>query len=205
MMAVGGSSCGAGPWVVSVKIDAEFGAVLHGHGALNGILQLAHIAGPFKMFEGLERLRTDAENALLRRIGVLLEEVIGEKLDIFAAIAQRRHLDGNDAHAIVKIFTEGTVRDHLLQVLVGGSDHAYVDGRFLGASDGADGALLQYAQQLYLHGDAHLADLVEEDGAAAGHLEQPALVLAGPGERALHVAEELAFQKRFRKSTAVDG
>ncbi len=41
----------------------------------------------------------------------------------------------------------------------------------LGAADPLDLALLEHAQQLGLQARAHLADLVEEDGAAVGRLE----------------------------------
>ena len=76
---------------------------------------------------------------------------------------------------------------------------------------GAIGAdLLQLAgfeepQQQTLHPQRHLADFVEEDGAAVGHLELALLVAIGAGEAALDVAEELRFEQRFGQAGAVDG
>ena len=65
------------------------------------------------------------------------------------------------------------------------------------AADALEPAFLEDAEQLGLHGQRNLADLVEEDGAAVGQLE-PALALAdGAGEGPFLVAEELAFQQRF--------
>jgi len=49
-----------------------------------------------------------------------------------------------------------------------------------------------------------LADLVEEEGAAAGELEAAGLVLDGSGEGALDVAEELGFEEFAGQSGAVD-
>src|SRR6185437_15387195 len=68
----------------------------------------------------------------------------------------------DDAHAIVKIFTERAVSDHLTQVSIGGGDHAHIHGRFLRAAYRAYSALLQHAQQFDLHGDAHLADFIQK-------------------------------------------
>ena len=55
--------------------------------------------------------------------------------------------------------------------------------------------LLQDAQQLDLQLGAHAGDFVEEDGAAVGRLETAGLVVDGPGERSLDVAEQLAFEQ----------
>ena len=65
-------------------------------------------------------------------------------------------------------------------------------------------ALLQHAQQLHLHDRAHLADLVEEDRALLGDLDQPLLVAVGAGERAAHVAEQLGVEQRLGQRAAVD-
>ncbi len=65
-------------------------------------------------------------------------------------------------------------------------------------------ALLQHAQQLGLQVGRHLADLVEQQRAALGHLEQPFLVDRRAGERALLVAEQLRLDQVLRDGRAVD-
>ncbi len=82
---------------------------------------------------------------------------------------------------------------HLLaQVPVGGGDDAHVHPLQILAADAAELTLLQHAQQLGLRGERHLPDLVEEDGAAVGQLEEPLPERGGAGEGALLVPEELA-------------
>src|SRR5690606_15940145 len=68
-----------------------------------------------------------------------------------------------------------------------------------------DGPGLQHAQQVYLHGERHLADLVEEHGAARSVVEQPFAVLVGAGECAPQVAEQLALHQVLGHGPAVDG
>jgi hypothetical protein len=72
-----------------------------------------------------------------------------------------------------------------------------------GASDRPHRALLQHPEQFHLHGQRHFADFVEEDGAAAGHFEESALVLIGSCESSLQIAEELALQQSFREGSAI--
>ena len=66
-------------------------------------------------------------------------------------------------------------------------------------------AVLEHAQQLGLHAEGHLADLVEEERPPAGQLEPPLLLPVGAGERAALVAEELALQQLLGQGGAVDG
>ena len=65
--------------------------------------------------------------------------------------------------------------------------------------------LCERAQELDLEARRHLADLVEEERAAVGFLEQALLVRGRARERALDVAEELRLEERLGKRRAVDG
>ena len=74
----------------------------------------------------------------------------------------------------------------------------------LGAADPLELLLLEQPQDLRLRQRGHLADLVEEDGAAVALLELADPLAVGPGERALLVPEQLALQQRFGDGGAVD-
>jgi hypothetical protein len=63
----------------------------------------------------------------------------------------------------------------------------------LRAADRRELALLQHAQELGLHHEPHVPDLVEEQRAGVGRLEGAAAVRDGSGEGSLHVAEHLAL------------
>ena len=63
---------------------------------------------------------------------------------------------------------------------------------------------LEESQQETLHAQRHLADFVEEDRAHVRGLELARLVAIGAGEAALHMAEQLGLEQRFRQAGAVD-
>ena len=88
---------------------------------------------------------------------------------------------------------------------MGGGDEAHVGGSGLGAAEGLVGALLEQAQQLDLHRQRHLANLVEEERPALGERHPTGLGRHRAGERPLLVAEELALQEGLRERPAVDG
>ena len=56
-------------------------------------------------------------------------------------------------------------------------------------------AVLRKTQQLGLQRVREITDFVEEQGAFVGDLHATLAILAGPGERSLDVAEQLAFQQ----------
>ena len=83
-------------------------------------------------------------------------------------------------------------------------DDAHVDPEGLLPAHAADFALLERPQQLDLHRDRGVSDLVEEERPAVGPLEGALVLRGGSGEGALLVAEELRFEQRFREGAAVD-
>src|SRR5690606_939720 len=111
---------------------------------------------------------------------------------------------GDDVQPVVEVLAEAAVVHLAAQVAVGGGDDAHVDPLRLDAADRLDLAVLQGAQQDRLQAGVHLADLVEEQGAAVGGDEQAALGGVGAGEGAAHVAEQLALEQRADQRAAVD-
>ena len=84
------STCGrgAGLGAFGGKFDVQFVGRFQGNGALDSVLQLADVARPLVAAESVERGRVDAQNAAARGGGVLLQKVIHQQRNVFAALAQ---------------------------------------------------------------------------------------------------------------------
>src|SRR6185369_5293701 len=106
--------------------------------------------------------------------------------------------------AVIQILAEASRGLLGAQVAVRSGDHARVDLDRRGRAHGPHLALLKDAQQLHLQAERHVADLVEEDRPPVRALEEALVVANRARERALHVAEELAFEKRFGERAAVE-
>ena len=86
---------------------------------------------------------------------------------------------------------------------MGRADDPDVD-RVLGRRpDLADPLLLDRAQQLHLHRERQVADLVEEERPAVRRMKEPFPVGLGAGKRSLAVAEELALHEVLGDRAAV--
>ena len=138
------------------------------HRLQDGVLQLAHVAGPGVRVQrrfGLRRERADGL-AVLHREHV--EEVAREQRNVVAPLAQRRHAQPHDVQAVEEIFAEAPGSHVVFEIAVRRRDDSHVDRLHGRAADHRHRAFLHEAQQLRLHFERQLADLVEEDGAAVG-------------------------------------
>ena len=169
------------------------------------VIQLADVAGPvggdqhFDRFGRIHLSRRAAFDADL-----FLEES-GQQGNVFAAFAQRRHVDVDDVEPVIEVFAEGAGHQQFLEIAVGGGDDPHIDRHGLGAADRAHLVFLQHAQQLDLQAHRHVADLIEQQGAAFGRLEQAYVVAGGAGEGAFFMAEQFGLEQVFGHRTAVDG
>ena len=86
-------------------------------------------------------------------------------------LAQGRKVDLEDREPVEEVLAELALRDRPREVAVRGRDDAHVGLQHLRPAEPLELALLEDAQELRLHGRAHLAHLVEEERAAGGLLE----------------------------------
>ncbi len=133
-----------------------------------------------------------------------LEKLPGEQQDVVAAGGQRRKRDLDHPQAVIKVLAKGAVSAEGLEVTMGGRQHPYFDAHRLATAQRLHHPVLQHPQQLGLGGGRHVADLVEEEGAAVGFTETAGAIAVGAGESALLDAEELRLDEAFGHGRAVD-
>ena len=190
--------------VQPARIQREGLGFADDHGALDHVLELAHVSRPRVRLEQLERLRVDAADRLADLAGAAPHEVLREEPDVSGALAQRRHLEREDGESIVEVAAEAALCNCLEEIAVRGRDDTHVGRQRDRAADPFELALLEHAQQEHLRLHGQLADLVEEEGSAGRELEAAAPPLQRPREGASLVAEQLRRDQRLRNRGAVD-
>src|SRR5438046_178305 len=156
---------------------ADHGALGEQDRPLEHVLQLADVARPRVSGEGGQRVVLDPLDVLLQASVVLLPEMLHQQRNVVPPLAQRRQVDGDDVQPIVEVLAEPSRRDLPSQVPRGGCDQAHHDARRLHSSHPLELALLDGAEQLDLHLDGDLADLIEEEGADGGELDASGMTL----------------------------
>ncbi|KAG0731844.1 hypothetical protein G6F23_014905 [Rhizopus arrhizus] len=89
-----------------------------------------------------------------------------------------------------QVLAEQALFDTLLQRLVGRGHDAHVHPHGLSPAHAVEAAFGQHAQQARLQLDRHVADFVQEQGAAVRFFEAATAQIVGARERAALVAED---------------
>ena len=99
------------------------------------------------------------------------QEITRKNGNIFLAIAQRRNEEGNYVQPIEKILAKSAAGDFLLEVFIGGGDHANVHVSGLVRADAFEALFFQHAQHFGLRAQAHVSHFIEKQRAAIGFCE----------------------------------
>ena len=98
----------------------------------------------------------------------VLNETVHQDGDVLLALAQRRQVNGDHVDTKKQVLPELSAGDHLGQVFVGGGDDPHIDPHRTVIADPVELPGFQDPQQLDLHGQRHVADLVQKDVPAGG-------------------------------------
>src|SRR5207302_11316056 len=132
--------------------------------AIERVLQLAHVARKRPAQQFLPGRLAE----LCGRQPLLLQKAFREREQVLAAIAQGRHLDGEDVETVVEVLAQGSLAQRRRQIAAGGGHDPDVDLARGRRPERRELTRLQEAQELDLRCKGDLADLVEEERAASG-------------------------------------
>src|SRR5262249_18046942 len=113
-------------------------------------------------------------------------------------LAERWQEDRNDMNAIIEIFAEASVSNHLLQLFISRSDQTEINLFRRLAADSLYRVFFQNAQQLALQGQGKAADFIQEQRSSMS-----AFNMAGAGgvcsrKRTFFVTEEFGLDQVLR-------
>ena len=177
---------------------------LEDRGPLDDVLQLAHVARPVVVAQALEAGGLEALHVEAVALHLALQERVGQLRDVLAPLVERGQRDLDHLEAEVEVLAEAPLIHHGLQIDVGGPNHAHVHPVVSLLADATHAPVVEHLQELGLHLRRHVPDLVEEQRAAVGDLEEAGLVRHRAGEGALRVPEELGLEYVARQRAAVE-
>src|SRR6266850_1807286 len=131
---------------------------------------------------------------LVHRTIELPQEMVRQQQNVISSLSQRRRRKLDDVQAVEQVLAKLVLTNGVDNIAVGGGDQAHVHAQFLIAANACKTAVFQEAEQFGLERPAHVADFIEEDGAAVGFFDASELLLEGAGECAPLVTEKFTFQ-----------
>src|SRR5262245_1523953 len=192
-----------GPQRLRQVVHLDFGVLRHEDAPLYHVFELPHVARPAVADQNVIRRRRNRLYIPLMTGLVFLEEVFAEQRNVFCALAQRGHAEGDRVDAEVQILAQLAVPQRGVQVDVGRADQTEADADDAVAANRPVLAFLQHTEELGLQVRRHLADLVEEQRAPLGHLEEPFLVGLGARKGTLLVPEQFGLDQVLRNGRTV--
>ncbi len=172
--------------------------------SLDQIGQFPNIARPAPLAQGNDCGRRQAH----RRAALMLQarnDFFQQQGQIFNPIAQRRCFNGKHIEPVVKIFPELALGNLVFQHAMRGGNDPYIGGNTAVAPHPLKHPFLQHPQQLHLHRQAHVANLIKKQGAALSSFKSPFTVAHRAGKCAFFVTEEFRFQQFTGYRAAIDG
>lgn len=167
--------------------------------AIEGVVEFSDVSWPGVVEEGVEGFALGALG------GIAVEVVSNERREVFEALAEGRGVEGEDAEAIPEVCAEFALADELFNVAMGGGNDADVNVLFAGIADSSEFFLLEEAEEEALGGEGEVANLIEEEGAAIGLLNDAGGVVIGTCEGAFGIAEKAGFEEGFANDVAIEG
>src|SRR6185369_4342735 len=129
------------------------------------VAELANVSGPMmgeQLLAGRRRKRLD----LFLHAGIEeMQKMVCQQHDIGASLAQRRRAKLDHVQAMEQILAELFLVNGFDNVAVGGRYEPDINAQLFVSAHACEAAVLKKAQQLGLERTAHVANLIEEDGA----------------------------------------
>ena len=170
---------------------------------LDGMLQFADIAIPRMHLQLASGGIREYHLTFVVLLGEALDKQFGQWNNVFFPFPQRRnfHMDGIDT--IKQVFAELALRHHFVQIAIGGTNQANVDGNGFVASHTHHGTALKHGEQLGLQPIRQIAYFVQEQGSSLRHFELARTIGMRIGKSAFLMSEQFAFEKSLRYGSHV--
>src|SRR5262249_44094392 len=184
-------------------VESQYAVAVQHHHAVNEITELADVARPGIGCQSAAHLRGNRRDVLAVPLAKLFPEVIGEEWYVGAPIAERRQLDRYHLQPEVEVLPEGSRLDGRVQITMRGGNDANVDADGLVAADAVDLPVFDDAQQFGLQRERHVADFVQEQGAAVGELKLAFAEPVAPSKGARFVTKQFILEQILVQRRAI--
>ena len=130
---------------------------------MDDIFQLAGVAWPrVPANQYIDRLRAQCGILQSKPLPINSEKELRQGQNVTRPFAQRRNMQRGNLEPVIKIFAETSRGNRILQIHVGGSYHANVNNNRTSRTQPNYLALLQHSEQLHLHGERQISDLIQK-------------------------------------------
>src|SRR5436853_3138573 len=160
---------------------------------LHNVAQFTNIAGPCVGLQSFDRLRLEGQRFPPVLRAQLRRKVFDQLREVVAAFTQGRQYQRIHVNAVKQVLAEFAVLGESAEVSMGSYDYTYVNCDWLVTANALDFILFENTQELGLHGERHVPDLIEENRSALRLFKLSDMSSGGSCERSFFMSEEFRF------------
>ena len=132
-------------------------------------------------------------------------EVVGQERDVPRSLPKRWELNLYDVESVQEILSKPASCNFIFEAPVRGCDDTNIHLKTRGRTQSPNFVVLEYPQELRLHVEGKLTNLVEKERPSIGSLECACLLLSRTSECPLLVTKEFTLDELTGQSPTVDG
>ena len=129
--------------------------------------------------------------------------MLHQQWNVLVPLAQRRQRQGKNIYPVKQVLAEFIFAHARFQIAMRRHHHAHIHAHRLVAADALHFSFLQHSQQLGLHGQRHIANLIQKNRAVIRLLELSNMPSRRAGERSFLVSEEFRLNQLGRNRRAI--
>ena len=135
----------------------------------------------------------------------LRREMSDQRRNVFSSLPQRRQYQRKNIHPVKQILTEFLLAHPGFEIVMRRYHHPHIHAYRLIATNAFHFCFFQHPQQLRLHGQRHVANLIQKNCAVIGLLELSNMPSRCAGERSFLVPEKFRLNQLGRNRRAIQG
>src|SRR6185437_6436075 len=174
------------------------------HGSFEGVFQFSNIPRILISLQHCASFWIQFRDRFTELLCKPHDRLPAERNNVLESLTKRRDLKGDDIETKIEIFPKGSSVHLLLDLSIRRRDETEVRTEIIRSSEPPKRSFLNYPQQLCLHRQIEIPDLVKKQRAAFRLFQQPELALIGAGKGSALIPEEFAFKEILGNRGTVD-
>ena len=186
------------------RVQKQIAAVAECDGAVQHVFKFAHVTVKGMYPQLLEYRSLDGWHLQAGFLADPGQKRLAQLRQVVQPLPQWRYINHDHIEPVIQVLAKSLGGHFFAELFMGSTQHAHIHHVFLRRAQRPDDTFLDRPQQLGLHDERQIANLIKKQRAALCRLEITHTVLCGAGVGPFTRTEKFSLKQIFRNSSAID-